>query len=135
MSPEPRTYLRSQAVIFLVYVHLPPIFPDPHLLLLRQPPHLSIVALISQGRGRSQEEAACNHGGKEGETKEQKGVPCEMAPVGGCNGVIVGRWAEGFTLEDWHFVGDNGVKDGERMTVLVSTPGKEGVCEWIGARC
>lgn len=66
------------------------------------------MSLIAECSGGGKKEGAGNHGCDEGEAEEEKRVTGEVTAVCCCDGILTGGWAEGFSLEDWHYSDEDG---------------------------
>lgn len=58
--------------------------------------------LVSNGRGRSQEEGACDHRCNEGEAEEEERMSCKARSVTGCYCVGIRGGTKFLILEDPH---------------------------------
>jgi len=74
-------------IILLIHIDLPPIPPNPQLLLLAHLPNLAIMLLIPQRRRRREEERPRDHCGEEWETEGREGVARKCGAVAGGDGV------------------------------------------------
>lgn len=89
-------------IVLLLHVHLACRPPHVQLLLLGHLAHLAVVLLVSDRRGRSEDEGAGDDDGHEGQPKGEERVLAHEGSVSHAELVGVGRRAECLVLERRH---------------------------------